>query len=66
MTIDPRDRDYYPREAWEPERPARKPRFVLVPFNDITLDTKPSYLVKGLIPRVGLTVVWGPPKCGKH
>ena len=23
------------------------------------------YLVKGIIPRAGLVVVWGPPKCGK-
>jgi len=25
----------------------------------------PNYLVKGVIPRVGLGVCWGPPKCGK-
>ena len=24
-----------------------------------------NYLVKGLFPRVGLAVIWGPPKCGK-
>ena len=24
-----------------------------------------NYLVKGIIPRVGLGVIWGPPKCGK-
>ncbi len=41
------------------------PRFQLVPFEKIALDTTPAYLVKGLVPRVGLTVVWGPPKCGK-
>ncbi len=41
------------------------PRFQLVPFEKISLDTTPAYLVKGLVPRVGLTVVWGPPKCGK-
>src|SRR5262249_6235581 len=23
------------------------------------------YLIKGVIPRIGLVVVWGPPKCGK-
>jgi hypothetical protein len=37
----------------------------LVPFEEITLSTARRYLVKGLIPRVGMTVVWGPPKCGK-
>jgi RecA-family ATPase len=29
------------------------------------LDIEPAYLVKGLIPSAGLTVIWGPPKCGK-
>jgi RecA-family ATPase len=40
-------------------------RFTLVPFDLIQLPTDPAYLVKGLIPREGLCVVWGPPKCGK-
>jgi hypothetical protein len=42
-----------------------RPRFRLVAFNDITLDSAANYLIKGLLPRVGLAVVWGPPKCGK-
>src|SRR5262249_49231413 len=37
----------------------RNPRFRLVPFR------APQYLIKRLIPRVGLVVIWGPPKCGK-
>ena len=40
-------------------------RFELIPFDKINLDRTPAYLVKGLIPRTGLIVVWGPPKCGK-
>jgi AAA domain len=40
-------------------------RFKLVPFNEISLNTTPAYLVKDLLPRIGLTVFWGPPKCGK-
>ncbi len=40
-------------------------RFALQRFATITLDSTSSYLVKGLIPRSGLTVIWGPPKCGK-
>jgi AAA domain len=40
-------------------------RFPLVPFNEIKLDRTPAYLVRGLLPREGLIVVWGPPKCGK-
>jgi hypothetical protein len=43
---------------------AKQKRFELIPFDAIKLDTAPAYLVKGLIPR-GLTVFWGPPKCGK-
>ena len=39
--------------------------FDLIPFNKIVLDTTPAYLVKGIVPRVGLCVFWGPPKCGK-
>ena len=37
----------------------------LIPFDEIRLGTKRRDLVQGLIPRVGLTVVWGPPKSGK-
>lgn len=40
-------------------------RIQLIPFNEFKLGTQPRYLVKGLIPRVGLTVIWGKPKCGK-
>jgi AAA domain len=39
--------------------------FQLKPFDEIMLSTAPSYLVKGIIPRTGIAVVWGPPKCGK-
>lgn len=37
----------------------------LVSFADIRLGKSPQYLVKGLVPRVGLVVVWGQPKSGK-
>ena len=43
----------------------REPRIRLIPFEEIQLGTTRRDLVKGLIPRVGLTVAWGPPKCGK-
>jgi hypothetical protein len=42
-----------------------KPRFDLVPFSELRPTGKRAYLVKGLIPRVGLTVFWGPPKSMK-
>ncbi len=35
------------------------------PFDKITSITRPNYWVKGIIPRDGTVVVWGPPKCGK-
>ena len=49
------------------EAPAtgRKPRFSLTRFADLKASTAPPQLIRGLIPRVGLTVVWGPPKSGK-
>lgn len=42
-----------------------RPRFELMAFKEIVLSTAAMYLVKGIVPRLGLTVVWGPPKCGK-
>jgi hypothetical protein len=44
---------------------AAPPRFTLTPFEQIKISTKPNYLIKGVIPQGGLTIVWGPPKCGK-
>lgn len=41
------------------------PRFELVPFGQITLHSGRDYLIKGLLPRTGLAVAWGPPGCGK-
>ena len=40
------------------------PRFKLTRFKSVAQHI-PAYLVKGVIPSGGLTVVWGPPKCGK-
>jgi hypothetical protein len=50
-------------EAADNQEPAK--RFPLVPFDKIKMSSGPTYLIKGLIPRVGLAIVWGPPKCGK-
>src|SRR6202011_1395546 len=49
---------------YDPDARARK-RFELIPFDKISFDTTPAYLVKGIILRIGLSVFWGPPKCGK-
>lgn len=43
----------------------RASRVQLIPFDQIQLSGVRRHLVKGLIPRVGLTIVWGPPKSGK-
>jgi AAA domain-containing protein len=43
----------------------RQPRFQLRRFDQLRIGTERTYLVKGLIPRTGLVVAWGPPKCGK-
>jgi hypothetical protein len=40
-------------------------KFVLRPFDELQVQTKVEYLIKGLIPRRGLVLVWGPPKSGK-
>lgn len=41
-------------------------KFPLIKFDNIHVDTKRrNYLVKGLLASTGLTVIWGPPKCGK-
>jgi AAA domain len=47
-------------------RARRPPRFSLVKFSKIQpLDGDDDYCVKNLLPRSGLVVVWGAPKCGK-
>jgi len=53
------------RVATNGSRPPELPRFPLVPFNELNPGTSSACLVKGLIPRVGIAAVWGPPKCGK-
>jgi hypothetical protein len=58
--------DYGPpddKERCDEPPPLRSIRFT--PFADIQLGTAPRYLVRGLLPDVGLVVVWGRPKCGK-
>ena len=40
-------------------------RLRLLPFDAIKLTNNRRDLIKGIIPRVGITVPWGPPKCGK-
>jgi hypothetical protein len=50
---------------WSPDNAGQPPRFELVPFDQISWTAEGEYLVKGMIPLVGLTLCYGPPKCGK-
>jgi hypothetical protein len=43
----------------------KAPRFHLISFEQLQPSPDLAYLIKGIFPRVGLVVVWGPPKCGK-
>ena len=49
----------------KPQSGKKPPRFPLVAFDDVLMSTTSFYLVKNLIPRAGLVIVWGAPKCGK-
>lgn len=50
-----------PKSRQEP----KKAPLQLIPWDKIRLSTAPRYLIKNLIPKTGLVVVYGPPKCGK-
>jgi hypothetical protein len=56
-------------EEWKPlanvALASEQTRFPIERFSAITYASERDYLVKGLIPRQGLAVLWGPPKCGK-
>jgi hypothetical protein len=39
--------------------------FQLIPFRDLRPNTGRNYTVKGVIPKTGIVIVWGAPKCGK-
>jgi AAA domain len=62
------DEDPELRARGEAERAAHanaQRRFPLTRFKNVQVGSRRSYLVKGLIPRVGLVIVYGAPKCGK-
>jgi hypothetical protein len=65
---EPEEPEPEPPEEPEPEQPDPKPytgRFAVKILENINVSTAPNYLVKSILPRVGLGVMWGPPKCGK-
>jgi hypothetical protein len=52
-------------EARESARQIGPKRIHLIPFDRIKPTKRPRGLIKGLLSREGLIVVWGPPKCMK-
>jgi hypothetical protein len=48
-----------------PSQQASARNLTFTAFSNILLSTASRYLVKGIIPSMGLVVVWGAPKCGK-
>lgn len=59
------DRRAFVKENEDHEEPKQPKRFKLTRFDQIELSTRVRYLIKGLIPRLGLVTVYGPKKCGK-
>src|SRR5262245_41118976 len=45
---------------------SQQTRFTLTPFESISMTTAANYLVKGVIPRTGLTIVWGRRNAASH
>jgi hypothetical protein len=52
------------QERSRPEKP-NFGRVRILQLCQIRLSRAPRYLIKGLIPKEGIVVVWGAPKCGK-
>src|SRR5690242_240769 len=40
-------------------------RFQFTPFAQIKVDTAPPYIIRELVPRVGVVLIWGGHKSGK-
>jgi AAA domain len=54
-----------PDDKKKPRADDRPRRFVGQTLEDIRINTAPKYLVKGVLPRDGLGVIWGRHKSGK-
>jgi hypothetical protein len=62
---DPDDISEIPPKPRPTPPPGQRERFHLVRFADINASAHSAYTIKGLLPRTGLAVIYGPPKCGK-
>jgi hypothetical protein len=60
-----RDDRYGFAQRREGKKPQSRTRFTLTRFNEIEPLNGADYCVKGFLPRSGLAIIWGPPKCGK-
>jgi hypothetical protein len=58
-------KDNLESEDEQPLNGHAKIRFWFTQFRDIQPSTAPTYVVDKIIPRLGIVVVWGKPKCGK-
>jgi len=66
QTQTPQPQTPQPQASTATKTATPKPRrFTLKALENITLPSIANYIVKGILPRVGLGVIWGPPKCGK-
>ncbi len=50
-----------PRGKKDPKRS----KIEIIPYEQIDLDRNPAYIIKDVIPKIGLVVVWGAAKAGK-
>ena len=53
------------KEGGAKSKSARPKRIKLIPFEELRFEDHTRYLIKGLFPRRGVAVVYGPPKGGK-
>jgi hypothetical protein len=65
MNAPPGAEQFVSVSRFRPPRPSPPAKFMLVPFAEITVGSRAVYLVKGIVPRVGLTLIYGAPKSGK-
>jgi len=66
-TVDELERLAASTSEWSPppETDEAAHTIPLIPFRELTPDTRQRELIRGVFPKEGLAVTWGPPKCGK-
>jgi RecA-family ATPase len=66
-TVDELERLAASASEWSPpaETDHAPQRIPLLPFRELAPETRRRELIRGVFPLEGLSVTWGPPKCGK-